>query len=177
MAFCCLLAEGSVADWSAVYLRGSLEAGAVLTSAGFAAFSLAMAIGRLWGDRLIARLGPVLTTRAGGALACAGMATALAFEAPVAAVAGFACVGAGLATVFPTVLRAAASTPGVASATGIAATSTVGYLGFLAGPPVIGFVAEAGTLRGALVIVAVLAVVIALLAATTAPAAEQAEAS
>ncbi len=171
VAFCGLLAEGSVADWSVVYMRGSLEADAVLSSAGFAAFSLMMAVGRLTGDRLTARLGPVASTRFAGALASLGLTTTLIIHTPIAAVLGFACVGAGLATVLPTVLRAAASTPGVAPATAIAATSTVGYFGFLAGPPAIGFVAEAASLRGALVIVVAFAAVIALLAASTAPAA------
>lgn len=175
VAFCCLLAEGSIADWSAVYMRGSLDADAVVSSAGFAAFSLMMAVGRLTGDRLTERIGPVVSTRSGGALAALGLATTLAIHTPIAAVFGFACVGAGLATVLPTVLRAAASTPGVAPATGIAATSTVGYLGFLAGPPAIGFVAEAASLRGALVIVVAVAAVIVLLAASTAPAAAQQE--
>jgi MFS family permease len=169
VAFCCLLAEGSVADWSAVYMRGALEAGPVLSSAAFAAFSLTMAIGRLTGDRLTERFGPVVSTRTGGAAASVGLAMVLATDVPIAAVIGFACVGAGLATVLPTVLRAAASTPGVAPATGIAATSTVGYLGFLAGPPAIGFVAEAASLRGALWIVVAGSAVIALLAASTAP--------
>ena len=169
VAFCCLLAEGSIADWSAVYMRGALEAGPVLSSAAFAAFSLTMAVGRLTGDRLTERFGPVVSTRTGGAVAALGLATGLATDAPIAAVFGFACVGAGLATVLPTVLRAAANTPGVAAATAIAATSTVGYLGFLAGPPAIGFVAEAASLRAALWIVVAAIAVIALLAASTAP--------
>lgn len=77
VAFCALLAEGAMADWSAVYLRGTLEAGPGMGAAGFAAFSLAMAVGRLSGDRFIERFGAVAVLRAGGLLAVSGLGLAL----------------------------------------------------------------------------------------------------
>src|SRR5205814_2616493 len=77
LAFCCLLAEGAAADWSAVYLHGPLGAGAGTAALGFTAFSVAMTVSRLLGDRLTLRAGPVRVVRAGALLATAGLGAAL----------------------------------------------------------------------------------------------------
>ena len=146
--------EGSMADWSAVYLRNVLGTGAGLAAAGFAAFSLMMALGRLSGDRLVSWLGPVTTVRLGAAMAGTGLGISLLLRSPLAAVVGFGCVGLGLANLVPVLFSAAGRTPGVAPGTGIAAVATLGYLGWLAGPPVIGLLAELITLAGALGVVA-----------------------
>jgi fucose permease len=158
-----LLSEGAVADWSAVYLSTSLGAGTTTAAAAFAAFSLAMAAGRFTGDRLVARLGGDRVVRAGGALAALGLGlTLLIGHAPVA-VLGFALVGAGLSCVFPVVLSAAARTPGPPPSAAIAAVCTVGYLGFLIGPPTIGGLAELLGLPAALGLVVALCALIAAL--------------
>ena len=140
-AFCVLLAEGAVNDWAAVYLDNEVGTSEATAAGGLAAFSLTMGIGRLFGDRLNERLGPVRLARGGGALAAAGIATALVTNAPAVALAGFACAGLGLAGLFPVALRAAAAR-GVAEAPSVAAVTAFGYLGFLAGPPAIGGLAE-----------------------------------
>ncbi|MDP9370632.1 MAG: MFS transporter, partial [Chloroflexota bacterium] len=88
LAFCCLLGEGAMADWSAVYLDGSLGTGPGLAAAGFASFSLTMAFGRLIGDRLAARWGPVALARCGGVLVAVSLALALLIEHPAAAIIG-----------------------------------------------------------------------------------------
>ena len=132
VAFCCLLAEGAVFDWSAVYLRRELEAGEALAAAGLAAFSVTMGLGRLAADRLADRLGPVVLARGGAALAGTSFALALAVATPAAAIAGFALLGAGLAAVFPLALAAAAArSPHAPAAPAIAAVSTAGYLGLV----------------------------------------------
>lgn len=174
IAFCVLLGEGAMADWSAVYLRDITGAGPGLAAAGYAAFSLAMASGRLVGDRLTLRAGPARLVRAGGTLAAVGLATALLFSSPWAAIIGFGTVGAGLSIAFPVVLTMASVLPGTTPGPAIATVSTFGYAGFLAGPPLIGFVAQAITLRGGLAVVVVTCVVVAVLAsgfrrATTVP--------
>lgn len=156
--------EGAMADWSAVYLRRTLGAGAGMAALGYASFSLAMAISRLSGDRLTHRFGPVALVRGGGLLASAGLTLALFAPTPAAALPGFALVGAGLSTVAPITFGAAARTRGVAPGPGIAAVTTTGYLGFLAGPPVIGGLAGMTSLRVALGIVTALALGVALLA-------------
>ena len=170
LAFAVLLAEGAAADWSGVYLNDTVGTGEGAATAAFIAFSATMTIGRLAGDRLTAAWGSVRLTRASGALAAVGLATALVVQTAPIAVLGFACLGAGLATVVPTVFRAAGartSSPGA----GIAAVSTVGYSAFLVGPPFLGFLADATSLPFALWTVVGLCALIAVLAAATAPAA------
>jgi MFS family permease len=166
LAFAALLAEGAAGDWSAVYLDESIGTGEALATAAFAAFAAFMTLGRLVGDALTVRWGPVGLTRRAGVLATAGLALALAFGNAATGVVGFACLGAGLATIVPTVFRAAglrAATPGA----GIAAVSTVGYAAFLVGPPTIGLLSEAFGLRTALVVVVALTASIPLLAGAT----------
>lgn len=173
ITFCVLLGEGAMADWSAVFLSRSLGAGEGMAAAGYAAFSLAMAAGRFAGDGMIARLGPVATARGGGALAVAGLALALGIAQPWAVLTGFAAVGLGFAAIVPIAFSAAGCLPGVSPGAGISAVSTVGYLGFLVGPPLIGLVAQVSSLRAALWVVAVLSAMVAALAPSVRPAAGQ----
>ena len=168
VAFCVLVGEGAMADWSAVYLRNTLETGAGFASAGFAVFSSTMALGRLTGDRLTAKLGPVAMLRWGGIIVAVGLGLALVSGNAIAALVGFACVGLGLAAGFPIAITAAGRVPGVASGSALTAVTTVGYAGFLAGPPIIGLVSEVSSLRLALGLVAVLGGVIAVLSPTVA---------
>src|SRR5690606_8341939 len=100
VAFCVLFGEGAVADWSAVYLRDAVGTGPAMAAAGYAAFSLMMAAGRLVGDALTLRLGPSWMVRLGAATAAAGMALALTQRNPAVAITGFAAVGAGLSTIY-----------------------------------------------------------------------------
>lgn len=151
-----------MADWSAVYLNGTLGTGPGLAAAGFAAFSATMVAGRLLGDRLIARFGPVALVRAGGAVSALGLGVSLSVAQPVAALVGFGCAGLGFSIIFPAALSAAGRAKSAGPA--IAAVATTGYFGFLVGPPSIGFAAEAVGLGGALFIVVVLSAAIVLLA-------------
>lgn len=164
VAFCVLFGEGAVADWSAVYLRDAVGAGPALAAAGYAAFSLMMAIGRFAGDALTVRLGPSGIVRLGAGLATAGMILAVGQGQPSISVVGFGAVGAGLSTIFPTVLATAGRATGAAPASAIAAVSSLGYVGLLAGPPLIGFAAEATSLPVALGLVGVTSALILLLA-------------
>ena len=161
-AFCVLLTEGAVNDWSAVYIESELDAAESTAAAGLAAFSLTMGIGRLFGDRLNVALGPVRLARGGAALAAAGIATALLAQGPALALVGFACAGIGLAGLFPLALRAAAE-KGETPAPSVAAVSAGGYLGFLAGPPAIGGISELAGLGTGLVLLVLLCLVAALL--------------
>ena len=155
-AFCVLLAEGSVTDWSAVFLNDEAGASEALAAAGLMAFSLTMALGRLVGDRLAERFGPERVVRVGSLMAAAGLAVGLATVAPGAAIAGFALMGAGLAGTFPLIVGAAARAGGDAQAPAIAAVSGAGYVGLMAGPATIGLLSEAAGLRSALIVVVAL---------------------
>ena len=143
-----------MADWTAVFLRRNVGTSEGLAAAGYAAFSIAMAAGRFAGDSLAERLGPVALVRGSGVLAVAGMLTALTAAWPGVVLAGFAMVGAGFATIVPLVFSAAGRTPGISAGAALAAVTTIGYMGFLLGPPAIGFAAEVIGLRGALGLIA-----------------------
>ncbi len=164
MAFCSLLAEGASGDWSALYLHKSLGADAAFAATAFAAFSVAMAVGRLSGDWLTRRLGAALLLRSGGALAALGLTATLLLGRPAVAIGGFGLVGLGLANVVPTVFSAAGRSRSVAPRVAIAAVASAGYAGLLAGPPLIGFAAQAFSLTRALIAVVVCCGLIALLA-------------
>src|SRR5215210_1042242 len=164
VGFCALVCEGATADWSAVYVRESLESSAGVAALAFAAFSATMTIGRLLGDRLTSAWGPEALVRRGGLLSAAALAAALLIGHPVAAIAGFALLGIGIATMVPVVFRAASEVDGVTPGVGIAAASTMGYFGFLVAPPIIGGIAELTTLPFALGLLVLLSLVMAALA-------------
>jgi fucose permease len=161
IAFGVLLCEGAIADWGAVYLREGLHSAPGIAATGYAVFSLLMAAGRLTGDGLALQLGPAWVVRVGGALVALGIGLAIVSDAPMIAIVGFGLIGAGLACSFPLILSAAARTPKIAASTAIAAMATAGYTGFLVGPPLIGSLAEAVTLRGALGLLGLVGVLVA----------------
>jgi predicted MFS family arabinose efflux permease len=163
IAFCALLAEGAVFDWSGIFIRRETGAAIGLASVGLAAFNLAMGFGRLTADGAAERLGSPTLGRAGALLAAAGLAMALLLGSAAGAIAGFAVMGLGLASVFPLALRAAGYDPAI-SGPAVAAVSSVGYAGFLTGPPAIGLLAELFGLGAALACVCGLLVVAAALA-------------
>lgn len=164
LAFVILFAEGSMGDWSAVYLRDVVGAGAGQAASGYAAFSVMMLLGRVVGDRMTARWGASRVVTVGGSAAALGVALAVLVPGTVSVALGFGAVGAGLATAFPSVLGAASRVDGTTAGDGIAAVATLGYFGLLAGPPVIGLLAQASSLRGGMVAVGVACVLTALLA-------------
>jgi predicted MFS family arabinose efflux permease len=163
IAFCALLAEGAVFDWSGVFMRREAGAALGLAPAALAAFNLAMGFGRLSADSVAERAGSVRLGRAGALVAAAGLGTALLAASPAGSIAGFAVMGAGLAAVFPLALRAAGYDPSI-SGPAVAAVSSLGYAGFLTGPPTIGLLAGGLGLGGALAFVCGLLVVAAALA-------------
>jgi MFS family permease len=140
VAFCVLFGEGAMADWSAVYLRDVAGAGPGAAAAGYAAFSLRWPRAAAWATRCSRASAPPGLVAGAGALAAVGLAAALLVGAPWGAVVGFGFVGAGLSVVFPTCSHGR-RVPGTAAGPAIAAVSTMGYTGFLAGPPLIGFLA------------------------------------
>ncbi|HEV2638562.1 MAG TPA: MFS transporter [Actinocrinis sp.] len=154
IVLCSSYGEGAMADWAALHLRTDLHTGVGLAAAGYASFSIAMVVGRLSGSWLLARLGRTTVLVLGGWLAAGGMVlAALAPVLPLVLV-GFVLVGLGLANQFPAVIGRAGALNGPA---GVAVASTLGYSGMLAGPPVIGFLADLVGLPIALLSIAALA--------------------
>lgn len=159
LAFCILVGEGAMADWTAVYLRNTLGTGAGTAALGYAVFSGTMAAGRFTGDWLTVRAGRERLVRGGALLAALGLSAGLAIGTVWSAMIGFACVGAGFSTIVPILFGAGANVKGIPPGAGVAAVTTAGYLGFLTGPPLIGFTAEYTSLRFALALVAALSLV------------------
>lgn len=164
IAFASMLCEGAAADWSAVYLRDSLQAEPVVASLGYACFAFAMVLVRLRADRFLARhdMGRMLSLLAG--VATVGFGGALLVGTPVVVLLGLAALGGGLAGVIPSVFSAAGKLPGVPSASGIAAVSASGWAGFVCGPPLIGQLAAATSLPVALGLIPLLTALIAIFA-------------
>ena len=165
VAFFVILIDGTSAYWSAVHLRTEQHASAAVAAAGFTAFALAVALGRLVGDRLVARLGRVRFVEAASLVAAAGGGLVIAAPSALIEVAAWAIVGAGLAAIPPTLFGAA---PAVGTATSppvaIAAVATCGYLGSFTGPPLIGAFAQITNLTAALGLLVAAAVATSLLA-------------
>ncbi len=163
IGFCVLLSEGAIADWSAVYLKNTLQGSSFISGLGFAGFSMTMAWGRLYGDMLIPKLGGKKLVVGGGLLASLALVAAVVSGNAAAAIVGFTVVGLGFSCIVPIIFSAAANVPGVSAGGGIAAIASMGYIGFMVGPPAIGFLAEAYGLQVGLGFVAIMALMIGLL--------------
>jgi MFS family permease len=163
IAFAAFISEGVMQDWSAVYLRVIIGATPSVAAAGFATFVAAMTIGRIAGDRIVIRAGPRRYTRASAVAATIGFAVVIAASSVPTAVGGYVLVGLGLAGLAPVVFSLAGHHPSIAEGPAVAAVSTIGYLGFLAGPPLVGGIAEAIDLRIAMAVVALFVMFVLLL--------------
>lgn len=153
LMLCGTLGEGAAADWLALYLVDEAQMSQGLAAAGFTCFTVMMLIGRALGTNVVERLGRVRTIRAAGVVIVAGVSLLLlASNAPLA-VMGAVVWGLGISLVFPTAVSAAGEV-GDRPESAIAYVSTVGYGGFLLGPPLVGFIAEGIGLANALWLIA-----------------------
>lgn len=156
-------------DWSALFVHETLDRSESAGALTFAVFSLAVLVGRFSGDRLVTRLGAFQVVRIGGTLAGGGLVLGLAIGTLPASVTGFAALGLGISVLTPLFYSSAGSRPDIPSAQGVAAVATCGMLGLLAGPPLLGTLADVTSLRLALAMVAMPCSVIVLLAANARP--------
>ncbi len=155
IALLVLMSEGAMADWSAVYMMDVMKTDIAVAAIAYAAFSLTMTIVRFLGDFLTARLGPTLITRLGGAISASGLIIVVLSPWNWLVIIGFSLVGIGVANAVPVIFSAAGNTTKASPGVGIAAVSTAGYMGFLAGPPLIGFVAEISSLSISFLLLAI----------------------
>ena len=165
LAFATLVAEGAAADWSTVYLHDNLGSSAGVVAAAYAAFAAMMTAGRLAGDRLVAAFGPAQLVRGCSLLAAAGFGAGLLIGHPTAAIIGFAALGAGLSCIVPQAYSAAGNVDPAQPGRGLARVVSMGYLGFLTGPVIIGGAASLTDLPRALLILPLLAAFVAAAAA------------
>jgi MFS family permease len=164
IAFCGFLAEGTVNDWSAVLLTTGPDAPESVASLGYFAFSIAMIGVRLAADRFVSRAGPVPVTRVAAVVTVAGFAVVVVAPTPAVGIAGFAVIGLGVAAIVPVAWSVAAQKEPHAPGRAIAAVATCGYLGFLVGPVLVGALASAIGLAGAVAVAGAAALVVLLLA-------------
>lgn len=163
ICFCVAMSEGAMADWSSLYYRMALKDLQKVSTTGYTAFAFSMAIGRFMGDRLIQLFGYNRVLKLNGLFILIGMSLALAFHSSITVIIGFSLVGLGVSSVFPVVYILAAKNTSMAPSAALSAVSSVGFVGFLVGPPIIGFIAQQTGLRLALGIVAFLGLFIWLL--------------
>jgi MFS family permease len=149
ISFICMvsfMAEGCVADWSAIYFKEILLAPKAIISLGYAGFSVAMTIGRLNGDALIKKLGSKNVVVGGSLLAATGFLVVVNAPSVIVAITGYIMVGLGCCCIVPVLFRASANIPGLSTVEGYAMVTTGGLIGFLTGPSVIGFISEKSNL-------------------------------
>jgi len=170
LCFLALMSEGSVIDWAAIMLRQKFLLDAGTAAIGYALFSGGMGITRLIGDRLRQGFGAVRLVSVSAAITAVAMALALMVPHPMAAIFALAIVGLGLGNVAPVLFAGGGRLEPNAPGRGIAAVTTLGYSGFLAGPPLIGFTAEIVGLPAALGLTVLAATIIALAARAASPA-------
>ncbi|MEM9440726.1 MAG: MFS transporter [Pseudomonadota bacterium] len=157
IAFAALVAEGSVGDWSAIYLKDYQGADTETAAIALTVFALAMAVMRFAGDHLVHRFGPFAILQVSGALAATGLVIALLAPSSTIAIGGYAIAGLGIAVLFPVALSIAPRfSGGLSTGASVAAVATLGYGGFLIGPPIIGLLADHVGLHLALGVVVVL---------------------
>lgn len=147
IAFCGMTGEGSMVDWSAIYVNKVVGQSEVYAAIAFGVFNIAMTTGRIFGDYFTVRLGVQRLLIIDCTLAIAGLSTVLIFVNIWTTFLGFFMVGLGLATVVPIIYSIAGNTKGVKPSVGIAMATTIGYAGFFVAPPLIGFISDASSLR------------------------------
>ncbi|KYP15097.1 MFS transporter [Flavihumibacter sp. CACIAM 22H1] len=164
ICFVTFMGEGCVADWSAIYLRESLNGTKAIAGIGFAGFSAAMAICRFNGDTIIPRLGNKKVAVGGCMIAALGYLLAISTSSIAVSIAGFTLIGLGFSCVVPILFSTATKVPGVSAVSGLSAVASGGLLGFLAGPSLIGILSERYSLATGLSLVFFLALLAALVA-------------
>src|SRR5664279_1295861 len=163
IAFFSMICEGAMFDWSGIYFAKVVRPDPTLVTVGYTAFMCTMATGRFVGDWVAFRLGMRTMLQLSGLLTAGGLVLAVAFPHFITATIGFLIVGAGVSSIIPMIYSAAGKSKIMSPGVAIAAVSTIGYLGFLFGPPFIGFIAQATSLRISFGLIAVMGTMIALI--------------
>lgn len=157
IAFVCMSCENTMYDWSAIYFEKAVHSTKPTATAAFVVYMVAMTASRFVGDKLVNRFGVKTILHYSGVLITAGLFLAVAFPYIMVAGAGFIFIGLGVACIIPLVFSMAGKSENLSSTSALASISTVGYLGFLMVPPLVGFVAEAAGMRVAFALIGLLA--------------------
>jgi MFS family permease len=151
-----MVCEGTMFDWSGVYFQKVVQAPLTLTTLGYAAFMSTMAGGRFIGDRVVNHFGKKKVLQVSGFVIASGLLLAVILPYIITATIGFLLVGMGVSSVVPLVYSSAGKSKTLSPGVALTAVSTIGFLGFLLGPPLIGFIAQAFSLRISFTLIAVL---------------------
>ncbi|HEX9151905.1 MAG TPA: MFS transporter [Flavobacterium sp.] len=147
IGFCCMASEGVMFDWSGVYFKDIVKAPGPLVILGYTSFMIMMASGRFFGDRLTHKFGRKTVMQISGCMISTGLFTAVFFPFIIPSTIAFMFVGLGVSTIIPTLYSIAGKHPTIPTGEALTAVSSVSFLGFLMGPPIIGYIAEAFGLR------------------------------
>ncbi|HTR29657.1 MAG TPA: MFS transporter [Puia sp.] len=167
ISFASMACEGTMIDWSGIYLRKAVHTSREVATLGFTTYMIAMTLGRLVGDRFADRHGIRTMLTYSGALIGIGLLISVFLPYPMTAIFGFILTGFGVSCVIPMVFAMAGRSEGMSSGSAIAAVSTVGYLGFLIVPPLVGSVAQLASLRSAYAMMAAFGILITILVRLT----------
>jgi MFS family permease len=160
ICFASMACENVMYDWSGIYIQKAAHASKVTATAAFVVFMITVTIGRFSGDKLVGQWGIKRILQNSGVLIVSGFALAIAFPYPIPAITGYALIGFGVSCMVPLVFSVAGRSKSMSGGPAIAAVSTVGYLGFLLVPPLVGFVAQAANLRWSFGVISLLGLVI-----------------
>jgi MFS family permease len=163
LAACGAFVEDAGSSWGALYLRGEVGVGAAAAGLAFVSLQVAMTIGRLTGDRVVDRFGQRRVARVGGVAIALGMGLALAVPSLATTLVGFTLAGLGVATLVPAVMHTADELPGLPAGVGLTVVSWLLRVGFLISPTLVGVIADASSLRLALLGVVAAGVIVAAL--------------
>lgn len=153
IGFCCMLSEGIMFDWSGVYFKDVVKAPGPLVIIGYTSFMVMMATGRFLGDSIIRKFGQKRVLQISGCLISIGLFSAVLFPYIITAALSFMLVGIGVSTIVPTVYSVAGRTPNIPPGIALTMVSSISFLGFMLGPPVIGYIAQASSLKMSFAIV------------------------
>ncbi|WP_443944721.1 MFS transporter [Pedobacter sp. AW1-32] len=165
IGFCSMATEGAMFDWSGVYFKEIVKAPTQLVILGYTSFMIMMATGRFIGDAVIVKLGRKRTIQSSGLIISIGMFISVLFPYVVPSTIGFMLVGIGVSSIVPTVYSVAGKNGKVAPGIAIAIVSSVSYLGFLMGPPLIGYISELSSLRYSYAVIGCFGILVSLLVA------------
>jgi len=160
LCFIAFLVEGSMLDWSAVYLTSNRDVDSDIAGIGYAAFSVTMAVGRLSGDWIVSRVGSRTVLLIGSLLAMGGMALAVGIDHWIVSVWGFVLVGLGISNLVPIFCSTAGHQTVMPVAQALAIVNAIGYLGILMGPAAIGLIAHATSLSFSLLFTSALLILV-----------------
>jgi MFS family permease len=156
IAFCCMICEGAMADWSGVYFQKVVKSPVEWVTLGYTAFMATMTIGRFLGDGLVVKFGIKKLLQLSGILIASGLLISILIPGLLISTFGFLLVGFGVSSVIPVVYGLAGKTKTMSASAALATVSSISFLGFLLGPPVIGFIAEISSLQWSFLLIALL---------------------